>query len=440
MSDGNNRVTVGLMHRFRRRPGFTLIELLVVIAIIAVLIGLLVPAVQRVREAANRAQCANNMKQIGLALQSYHNANGFFPPGQPNDDFHNWGWMMYLLPYVDQLPLWEALNNDTVNFALNLTPGRNNTFFINGGFTNGTTGTVPNGSGGFYTYPPPDTAIDNIQQWTNTNTRAGAAYIPGGNPGTYGVASVVISTFICPSDILPNQVTSSQANVAYDENQTGTFYFSGLFAKTNYLGNIGTTATWTGTAESPFADCTGGDCYIQPTPPANWPYNFTCGGRPGYGTYFDSPQPAVQNGVFYFSNNNFNTGVCRILQITDGTSNTFMVGEATVSQNVTVASATPTAVTPYNFAYPTWAGGVGGTIGCIYLNAMGSNFRIADQYFYLNQRTGNQSDVSFGSQHAGGANFLFCDGHVQFINNSVNSATYAALATIAGKEVVSLPP
>src|SRR2546428_9282624 len=102
---------------FRLRIGFTLIELLVVIAIIGVLIALLLPAVQKVREAANRTQCTNNLKQLGLAFHNYHGAVSMLPPlcnavilsgNTVSSYMHTWS--TWLLPYMEQDTLFKTVD------------------------------------------------------------------------------------------------------------------------------------------------------------------------------------------------------------------------------------------------------------------------------------------------------------------------------------------
>ncbi|MDX1946824.1 MAG: DUF1559 domain-containing protein [Pirellulaceae bacterium] len=147
------------------RRGFTLVELLVVIAIIGVLVALLLPAVQAAREAARRSQCSNNLRQIGLGLQNFHDTFGVLPPGSvtntgfpnvvhskfaiPNNVRHGWG--PFLLPFIEQKNLadvyrwsedWRAPNNTQVReqylkvFSCPSTPnGKRQDSFTSGGFT-----------------------------------------------------------------------------------------------------------------------------------------------------------------------------------------------------------------------------------------------------------------------------------------------------------------
>ena len=103
-----------------RRSGFTLVELLVVIAIIGILVALLLPAVQKVREAARRTHCGNNLRQTGLAALSYESAHRRYPKGRNGTDQYSISWAFFLLPYVEQSAIFEAyIVNQRVDDDLN---------------------------------------------------------------------------------------------------------------------------------------------------------------------------------------------------------------------------------------------------------------------------------------------------------------------------------
>jgi prepilin-type N-terminal cleavage/methylation domain-containing protein len=301
------------MHKPRKlRKGFTLIELLVVIAIIGVLIALLLPAVQKARESANRAKCQNNLHQIGIALHSYHGDHGSFPSGYlwkrtmpdvPTQTDPGWSWAALLLPYLEQ---------------------------------------------------------DNLHGQINFKSSVS-------EPTNEAVRTSVLPSFVCPTD-----------------QQTGLF-------------QVQTTSGLSySAATNSYAACFGGLVEIGDTP--------GCG-----------------NGVFYRNSR------VRIADITDGSSNTFAVGERAAL-----------------FAQAPWAGAVSAGTVRITPGAPVTSDAVEDAPVQVLAHCGshalndNRSDPDdFFTPHVGTAFFLFADGSVRPVSVKTDVDIIRALATRNGGEVLS---
>ncbi|MGP0069260.1 MAG: DUF1559 domain-containing protein [Isosphaeraceae bacterium] len=353
------------VRRNKSRQGFTLIELLVVIAIIAVLIALLLPAVQAAREAARRAQCTNNLKQLGLAIHNYVDRVNLFPPAisaQPTGDTWSWdgglSWRAMILPDLEQTTVYNAFN-------MNLK-------------------TSTGGSG---------------YAW------ATAWY-------------TVMTVFLCPSDgnngggIVPYGASGSYAFVGYAiPNPSGGA--TGV-PVTNYNMSFGDNY-----AVLPLC---GGVVPFETQPVTTVvPGLFRRGWDGFWGTNGSVISLAGGTGTMRGFSDYRTWGTASIQSVTDGMSNTVIVGEVLPDQdgnnemygNTGVASGT---TIPINY----FTGGPSAGYGCPPPPSRTS--------YYAR---------GFKSRHPGGANFLFADGSVHFVKASINPLTYNALGSRAGGEVIS---
>jgi prepilin-type N-terminal cleavage/methylation domain-containing protein/prepilin-type processing-associated H-X9-DG protein len=310
----------------QRIKGFTLIELLVVIAIIAILIGLLLPAVQKVRESSARMTCSNNLKQIALAVHGFHDAQNQIPYNLSSntygydDNGRSWSWLVRILPYIEQGGLYSRLGQDSFG---------------------------------------PTPAVADVPTFNSLAA----------------IQAVVIKSYVCPSDPGSNKLSTNRAN---GSTASGT-------GPTNYKGVAG----------------------------SNWGWgSFQNTGYTGNNNGIDAG-----NGMIYRADN---TRALQLSRISDGTSNTFMVGEDLIDINVHCGwvrsnYATGTCAIPLN------NGLVTGQPGFNNPNDWGNLY-------------------SFRSRHTGGGNFAFADGSVKFITEAIDLNLYRDLATISGGEATAPLP
>jgi prepilin-type N-terminal cleavage/methylation domain-containing protein/prepilin-type processing-associated H-X9-DG protein len=331
----------------RQRPrAFTLIELLVVIAIIAILIGLLLPAVQKVREAAARMKCQNNMKQLGIAMHAYHDVQMRLPPGyaravRAEGVSPATFWSHFILPYIEQ--------------------------------------------GNIFSQTP----LTTTPNWAD-----------GGN--YQNAAQAQIQMFRCPSTSdLPtynSQGITTRFAISYAGVQTG---------------EVGNPASSSGSGE--------------------WGAHLDDSGWTGSG--FDD---APTTNLYRFTGPLSYNSKVKLTAITDGTSNTVLLGERYRIMETTVDQWT--ALTGAD-RHGTWAMGTPNINNAVQM-AIGSIGVPLNYNQNLTTASGqefNKTALAFSSRHSGGVNFVLADGSVKFLTTATTDSVRLGLGSIAGGEVFTMP-
>jgi prepilin-type N-terminal cleavage/methylation domain-containing protein len=301
-----------------RRFAFTLIELLVVIAIIAILIGLLLPAVQKVREAAARAKCANNLKQLGLAMHNYHDTTGKFPYLRSGGGQNRHSWVLLLTPYIEQSTIYQAMSTPIT--GVNQTDGFNN--------------------------------------------------LTSADPTIVATRSAGVSVLLCPSRRGVGQLTPIDP------------------------GNLSVTGQ-----PNDYAASTG-DTNVVPT-----------------------------TGVFTFDNGSFTQlkeKGRRIADITDGTSNTVMIGEKHLRSSNPEGANPPGTLYDPNYDIIAYSAGI-----------QGSYHRRGGASWPLAQSPTTPQNMQFGSWHPGIVQFVLADGSVRGLRTSVPGTTLGYLTNINDGNVIT---
>lgn len=387
----------------RKRRGFTLVELLVVIAIIGVLVALLLPAIQAAREAARRANCVSNLKQFGVAMQTYHDTHKTFPPG-------------------GCMPPWRNMKDACIsdNELFSSFHGMLLPYFEEEGLKS--------------LYNPNETWQ---RQWGGTVVGAPMAVVP----------ATVIPVFSCPSNNGENPYEDKILNEIFLIGVARSYKVGQLYGTTNYGICKGATDTWCNRPEKvdkaerglfdvnwavPIRKITDGTASTiamgELAYGPSWPLCAMAHGQDNVNRFKARAYDFL--GRFYTGWTPWICGQVTFRQVADATklyeSNMYFCTLEPINKN-------PIAETQMNDVSPAECN----------VCTRSMNLAVGHKNYRLNWPKGyNPSSHMTGnvrSDHPGGANFMFCDGSVHFLSEDINLLTYQWMSTFAGEEVVEVP-